>query len=387
MNKGRIEILTGTHAVNDLYQGLVPALLPLMMSERGYSYTAATGLVLAANGISSAAQPVFGIYADRRPRAWLIPLGFLVAALGLVLAVQSADYRVTWLAIALSGLGIALYHPPATVAARAAGVLSQRAMSIFAVGGTAGAACAPLLASLLVEQGLIMRMCLLAAPALVMAVIWLAAASPSPTADLLPNQPTMSSGDCVGNDWHAFALLVAIIVLWSIPYVAVMSTLALHVTRDLGATPVLGAAALTAFTLGDAAGTLFGGWLADSKGRLVAVRSGYLMMVPSLAGLIWAPSPQIAIVCAGLFGTAMFIPFSAKVTLAQDQLPQSPAMASGIALGLALSAGGLASPAFGLIADAWGLGVLLGTALAVIVLAGAMSLLLQDRWRIRDGDR
>jgi MFS transporter, FSR family, fosmidomycin resistance protein len=48
MNKGRLGLLTGTHAVNDLYQGLVPALLPLMVLERGYSYTAVSGLMLAA---------------------------------------------------------------------------------------------------------------------------------------------------------------------------------------------------------------------------------------------------------------------------------------------------------------------------------------------------
>lgn len=143
MNRARLGLLTGTHAINDLYQGLVPALLPFMVLERGYSYTEASGLMLAATGLSSMVQPLFGLYADRSPRPWMVPAGFVVAALGLALVGMSPDYWVSWLAAVLCGLGIAAYHPSATVAARMAGGSSQKAMSVFSVGGTAGASFAP----------------------------------------------------------------------------------------------------------------------------------------------------------------------------------------------------------------------------------------------------
>ncbi len=80
MNRKRLGLLTGTHSVNDLYQGLIPALLPFMVLERGYSYTAVSGLILAATGLSSVVQPLFGLYADKHPRNWLIPAGFMPAA-------------------------------------------------------------------------------------------------------------------------------------------------------------------------------------------------------------------------------------------------------------------------------------------------------------------
>ena len=35
-------LLTVSHVVDDLYQGAVPALLPFLVLERGYSYAAAT---------------------------------------------------------------------------------------------------------------------------------------------------------------------------------------------------------------------------------------------------------------------------------------------------------------------------------------------------------
>lgn len=377
MNKYRLGILTGSHAVNDLYQGMVPALLPLLMLERGYTYTQATGLVLAANGISSIVQPVFGVYSDGRNRSWLVPMGFLLAALGVVLAIQGTNYSVTWLAIALSGVGIAAYHPPATVAARAAGGTSQTAISIFSVGGTLGAACAPLLVSVVADKPIDSRMALLAAPALAMAAIWFfsnRSAEAETLTMLARNGATIERQ----NNWKDFSFLVAIIVLWSIPYVAVMSTISLHFIRSLGAPQSYGATALTVFLVGDALGTLIGGWLADARGRIATIRIGYILMLPSLAGIVWAPSPSVAIICCAVFGMAMFIPFASKVTIAQDLLPKSPATASGIALGLALSAGGLASPFLGMIADDWGLVTMLASALIILGAAGLLAFWLRD---------
>ncbi|WP_295987178.1 MFS transporter, partial [uncultured Variovorax sp.] len=328
MNKRRLGLLTGTHAVNDLYQGLVPALLPFMVLERGYSYTAVSGLMLAATGLSSVVQPLFGLYADRHPRSWLVPTGFLVAALGVVLAGLSQSYLLTWIAMALCGLGIAAYHPPATVAARAAGGGSQKAMSVFSVGGTIGASFAPVLAATAVGGGSLSRSYLLGVPALAMGLVWFVVNTRRGAASGSAAAAARKAGDHLikpHNDWRAFGLLVATIVGWSIPYVTVMSMLSLRITRDLHGSAFQGAAALTAFTAAGAVGTLLGGWLGDRIGRMGTIRAGYLFALPSLAGIVLAPSAGWALACTGLFGLCMFLPFAAQVTLAQDYLPRNPA--------------------------------------------------------------
>jgi FSR family fosmidomycin resistance protein-like MFS transporter len=383
MNKRRLGLLTGTHAVNDLYQGLVPALLPFMVLERGYSYTAVAGLMLAATGLSSVVQPLFGLYADRHPRSWLVPTGFLVAALGVVLAGISQSYLLTWIATALCGLGIAAYHPPATVAARAAGGASQKAMSVFSVGGTIGASFAPVLAATVVGGGSLSRSYLLAVPALAMGVVWVVAntgrnAAAAATAAAAARK---AAGAVLKphNDWRAFSLLVLTIVGWSIPYVTVLSMLSLRITRDLHGTAFQGAAALTSFTAAGAVGTLLGGWLGDRIGRMGTIRAGYLLALPSLAGLVLAPSAGWALACTALLGMCMFLPFAAQVTLAQDYLPRNPATASGITLGLALSVGGLVSPLFGMLSDARGLGVTLTAVLCVLCVATVLALRLRNR--------
>ncbi|WP_219217993.1 MFS transporter [Variovorax boronicumulans] len=382
MNKRRLGLLTGTHAVNDLYQGLVPALLPIMVLERGYSYTAAAGLMLAATGLSSVVQPLFGLYADRHPRSWLVPTGFLVAALGVVLAGLSQSYLLTWIAIALCGLGIAAYHPPATVAARAAGGASQKAMSVFSVGGTIGASFAPVLAATVVGGGSLSRSYLLGLPALAMGVVWLVANAGRGAASAATAAAARQARSAVAkprNDWRAFGLLVATIVGWSIPYVTVLSMLSLRITRDLHGTSFQGAAALTAFTAAGAVGTLLGGWLGDRIGRMATIRTGYLLALPALAGLVLAPGAAWAMACTALLGMCMFLPFAAQVTLAQDYLPRNPATASGITLGLALSVGGLASPLFGMLSDARGLGVTLTAVLGVLCIATVLALRMRNR--------
>lgn len=384
MNTRRLGLLTGTHAVNDLYQGLVPALLPFMVLERGYSYTAVSGLMLAATGLSSVVQPLFGLYADRHPRAWLVPVGFLVAALGVVLAGLSQSYLLTWVAVALCGLGIAAYHPPATVAARAAGGASQKAMSVFSVGGTIGASFAPVLAATVVGGGSLSRSYLLGIPAVAMGVVWVAAnARRSAAAQHAATAARAAQARAQvlkpHNDWRAFSLLVATIVGWSIPYVTVLSMLSLRITRDLHGSTFQGAAALTAFTAAGAVGTLAGGWLGDRIGRMGTIRCGYLLALPAMAGLVLASTPGAALACTAWLGMSMFLPFAAQVTLAQDYLPRNPATASGITLGLALSVGGLVSPLFGLLSDARGLGVTLTVVLCVLCVATVLALRLRNR--------
>ncbi|MFI2612656.1 MFS transporter [Kitasatospora sp. NPDC018619] len=382
MKRGRLAFLTGTHIVNDLYQGAVPALLPFLMSHRHYSYTAVSGIALAASGLSSVVQPLFGLLVDRRRCTWLIPAGILTAAAGITGAALAGSYPLTWLCAALAGLGIAAYHPSATNQARAAGGQSQRAMSLFSVGGTLGASLAPALVTLVVGSYGLAGGWLLAVPALVTAALWALRGRwrrPRGRAPVAPPAARPAAASTHRDDWRAFGRLVAATVGWSVPYVTVTSMLALHIQRDLHGSTGLGATALTLLTLAGAAGTLLGGWLGDRHGRLTPIRTGYLLAVPALAAVAFAPSSAVAVTGAVAFGLAMFLPFAPQVTLAQDYLPTRPGTASGLTLGLAMSVGGLAAPLLGRLADAHGLRTALALVLGVLAVALGCALRLRDR--------
>ncbi|MEV4844441.1 MFS transporter [Micromonospora matsumotoense] len=387
MKKGQLGFLTGTHAVNDLYQGAIPAMLPFLMSERHYSYAAVSGLAFAASGVSSLLQPLFGVLSDRKPRSWLVPIGFVTAALGVVAAGLSGSYLTTWLCVALAGTGIAAYHPPATSQARAAGGSSQRAMSVFSVGGTIGGAAAPSLVTLVIGSAGFDASYLLAIPALAMAVSW-ALKGPwmrwrgyleAPALATGTSARSAADGTPRTDDWRSFGRLAAVIIGWSIPFVTVTSLVSLHAQRDLGQSATAGAVVLTSFTAAGAVGTLLGGWVGDRYGRMTSVRVGYLAALPALFGVAWAPTFPVLVLSATLFGAAMFLPFAAQVTLAQDYLPHRPGTASGLTLGLAMAAGGLCSPAFGWLADSSGLRATFYALLLAFIAPVVLALRLPDR--------
>src|SRR5207247_5572420 len=71
------------HMIVDVNQGSLAALLPLLKSTLALSYTATGGIVLVTSVASSLIQPVFGYFADRTARRWLLPLSVLLSTIGL----------------------------------------------------------------------------------------------------------------------------------------------------------------------------------------------------------------------------------------------------------------------------------------------------------------
>jgi MFS transporter, FSR family, fosmidomycin resistance protein len=387
-----LALLAATHAVDDLYQGAVPALLPFLAIERHYTYAGLTGITLAATFLASAVQPAFGVLTDRRRLGWLTAAGLLVAGLGLGLSGLGDSYLITWLAVAVSGVGVAAYHPETTRTARGIAGDSTQAMSWFSVGGTGGIALAPLVVTpVLLVTGL-RGTPLLALPAVLTATLlairrpWRraqAAGRPRPEQRAASGQGggpgAAPGGEALRprrDDWRSFARLTAVVSARSMAYFGVASLLALFVIRRFHEPTTVGSAALTAFLAAGTAGLLAGGWLADRWRRLATVRLGYTFSIPAILLLAMAPDVAVVFCAAVALGLTLFLPFAVQVTLGQDYLPNRIGTASGVTLGLALSIGGLATPLFGLLADSRGLTVTLATLAALpavsLVLAGRL---------------
>jgi MFS transporter, FSR family, fosmidomycin resistance protein len=378
-----LALLGATHAIDDLYQGAVPALLPFLAIERHYTYAGLTGLTLAATFLSSAIQPAFGVLTDRRRVGWLIAAGLFVAGLGVGLSGLGDSYLITWLAICVSGIGVAAYHPEATRTARGVAGDSTQAMSWFSVGGNIGIALGPVLVTpVLLITGL-RGTPLLAIPAAAMAVL-LAIRRPWRRAQAAAaGRP--GRGDAASktdrprhDDWRSFARLTAVVVTRSIAYFGIASLLALFVIRRFHEPTAVGAAALTAFVAAGAVGSLTGGWLADRWQRLATMRLGYALAIPAMLLVAAAPNVFVAFAAAIAAGLFLYLPFAIQVTLGQDYLPNRIGTASGVTLGLAMSIGGLAAPLFGWLADSQ------GPAVTLAVLAGLPLLSLALAGRLRD---
>src|SRR5829696_636218 len=108
LDRRALGVLGAGHLCIDLCQGAVPALLPFLASERGYSYAALGALVLFSTIGSSIVQPLFGILSDRVARPWLMPAGLATAGTGIALAGVAPSYGLLAAAVVVSGLGVAM---------------------------------------------------------------------------------------------------------------------------------------------------------------------------------------------------------------------------------------------------------------------------------------
>lgn len=185
------------------------------------------------------------------------------------------------------------------------------------------------------------------------------------------------------DDWRGFGRLTVVVVLRSIAYFGLASLLALFAIRHFHTSAGAGSAVLTVFIGSGVIGTLSGGWLADHWQRVGVLRLGYGLAAVAL--LLLAAAPDVAVLFAVAFvaGIVLFAPFAVQVTLGQDFLPNRIGVASGVTLGLATSAGGVAAPLFGLLADTYGLPAALGTIAVFPAVSCALTFLLRDPWRSR----
>lgn len=360
------------HAVDDFYQGLVPASIPFFVLERGYGYLAASGLVLAATLGSSLPQPFLGFLVDRWRLLWLAPAGLLLAGIGAGAAGQAPNYLLVWTLLLISGIGIAAFHPAAGRDARRDAGNSATAMSVFAAGGSVGFFLAPALVTPALLAFGVGATALFVPPAVVTAfVLWRHQVRQAASAACAP----VSMGQ---DRWSPFLVLTAVAVVRSVVFAALITFLALYWVEQLRSTPALGGAALTALLVGGVAGTLVGGRLADRIGAVRVVRIGSAAAVPALIALRGVPNPLPGLLCAALAGMAVNVPFAVLVRLGQDYLPSRPGTAAGVTLGLAVSAGGLLLPAFGALADRLGPQAVLTVLCAVPLVAALLGLLLPE---------
>jgi FSR family fosmidomycin resistance protein-like MFS transporter len=343
-----ITLLSIGHACVDVYQGAVAALIPFFMVERAYTYAAASGIVLAASLFSSVAQPLFGLFSDRRTVPWLLPASTVVGGVGIALSGVSGSYPLTLLFVAVSGTGVAAYQPAAALVARLACTGTPAAMGWFSLGGNLGFAAAPLMVAAVVSTGGLRLSPLLVVPALAGSVLCLPVLRALDTTTRLRSGSTMLAGN---DDKASFVKLTLAVACRSIVFVGLSAFISIYAQERTSGGTSAGTAALFVLYLGGAAGTVLGGRLAGRWDRVAVVRRSYAITVIAVAGTVLVPGPTFFLFVA-LTSAGLYIPFSLQVTLAQDYLPSRVGAASGITLGLAVSVGGLVSPLIGKVADA-----------------------------------
>jgi MFS transporter, FSR family, fosmidomycin resistance protein len=353
-----LRLITVAHMMNDLNQGVLPAMIPLLVANRHLSLATAATLVLAANLLGSVVQLGFGYLSDKRSSAWVIPAALMVATGGTALIGLAPTFPVMVLGAMLSGFGVAAFHPEASRFSNYfAGAKRASGMSLFTVGGYLGFAFGPLVATPLMLLFGLPGVALLLVPAAIFSTLIVRELPRFHEVRSTHHRARRARGG--NDDWRGFSVMSIVVALRSTTFLAAVAFTPIFAMRVAHVNAFTASVVLFLLLLGGALGTMIGGRLADriDRRRVVSLSLACTAVTGALIALTGAsPFPFVALlVLAPLFGISLGLSAGVLVVVGQEYLPKHIGIASGMTLGLANTIGGIAAPAFGRIGDLHGL--------------------------------
>lgn len=372
MNRDAVWSICGSHFLNDLSTtGLVPALTQLYKPMFHLNYTEISLIVLVSYITSSVAQPLFGAWADRHPRAWMLPLGLFLSTLGITLTGIAPSYGVLLLMVAVSGLGSGAFHPEASrVAHLAAGRTKGLAQAIFQVGGNGGQAIGPLIVSLFIlSAGIHSILWMFVGVALgLLFTLRLYPWYKASLRDYEKARKTIEGENRIG----AVVLLVIVIVLRSWCQIGIAQFMPFYYAHKFGMSYQLSDALMFIFLGAGALGTFIGGALADRMPKQRILLLSMLCSIPFGFGLPFLHGAW-AVVALLPFGFFILSSFAVTVVYMQMLLPRNVSLASGLTIGFGVGAGGIGATFFGVLADHVGLTSVLYILMVVPIVGAILS--------------
>lgn len=348
-----IGLLALGHLVIDVNQGALSAVLPFVKTAHGLSYAQVGTLVFMSMVTSSIVQPVFGYFADRTARRWLLPAALVLSGAGVAMTGVASGYQGLLVLIVVMGLGVAAYHPEGyRTATGVAGDRKATALSWFSLGGNIGYASGPLIAALLITTFGLGGTLGMLVPSVIMA---LAIITMLPAMSRAAARQSAAEGAASGVTMpKAMTLLVGIGSLRSWSSMGFATFVPFYYVDHLKADPSMVGAVLFVFLGAGALGTVMAGPLADRWGARAYLRWAFLAVMPFGALFLVVDEPWLRLLMLALFGALLTSTFSVSVVLGQAYLPRNAGMASGLMVGLAMGTGGVAVIVLGWLADRWG---------------------------------
>lgn len=372
---GGVALAVGAaHFLNDGYASFLHPLLPRVMENLSLSIAKAASLVMALALGAALLQPVAGYLADRYGRKRLVIAGPLMSGVFLSLMGFAPTFGTLIFMLVLGGMGSALFHPPAAaMSARISeGQGSGVRLSLFSFGGTMGFAFGPMIAVGLVAFGGMRGLWIAMVPALLVAVVLSRVLPPDRLRTDATSPPSMK--ELVRGLRGPLGTLFAISALAAFVQ-RVFVTMSPIVAAHAGVSEAMGALTLSVYFGAQGAGTLVGGVLTDRVDRVRLLAGITAAAVPVHMMAFWVPAGSgWALFFAAGSGFLYMALLPPLVVMAQEVVPGSAAVGSGIVMGLAWAAGTVGVLGTGVLGDMIGArdaalvsipALFLGTALAL----------------------
>lgn len=375
------------HMLNDIMQSLLAAIYPMLKDDFALDYWQIGLLTMAFQVTASLLQPAVGIFTDRKPLPWSLPIGMGSTFCGLILLAFAPNYPMLLAGASLIGIGSAIFHPEASRVARmASGGRFGLAQSLFQVGGNFGTAIGPLLAAFIVVplgRPSVAAFCILAM--IGMAVLgyvsrWYAGVlqaskgrKPMDTALPLPRNRVIL----------ALVVLAFLTFTKNIYMASISSYYTFYLIETFSLTTQESQMMLFLFLGAVAAGTILGGPFGDRFGTLTVIWISILGVLPFTLALPFADLFWTGVLTV-IIGVLIASAFPAIVVTAQELVPGRVGMIAGIFFGFAFGMGGISAAVLGILADQHGIRMVY-LICAWLPAMGVLTVFLPSRRALRGG--
>ena len=348
------------HVLTDSMASLLPSIYPMFKSLLHLTYGQIGLLALTVQLTSSLLQPIVGLYTDRHPKPFSLPIGLGSTLVGLLLLSVASSFRGIVFAAALMGLGSSVFHPESSRVARlASGGRYGLAQSMFQVGGNIGFAGGPLLVAFVVlsrGQASIAWFSFIALAAIILLIpvgFWYR----SHLTHTANNGPIHAVQSPVSPKKVRISVTILVALIFSKYFYlsSINNYLIFYLISKFHVSLRDAQIHLFLFMASVAVGTFVGGPIGDRVGRKYVIWVSILGVLPFTlllphANLFWTTILTVII------GLVLASAFSAIIVYAQELVPGKVGMISGLFFGLAFGMGGLGAALLGWLADLTSIG-------------------------------
>ncbi len=358
-NFGVLAMISTAHMINDTMQSLILAIYPILKGEFSLSFGQIGLITLTYQLTASLLQPLVGLYTDRHPVRYSLPIGMGFTLVGLLMLGFAPSFGFVLLAAALVGTGSSVFHPESSRVARmASGGQHGLAQSLFQVGGNTGSALGPLVAAAVIvpygqrSVAWFALAALLGIGLLAQVSRWYAIKRLAAAAKGAAKAPasTLPRNTVIG----AISVLLLLIFSKYFYIASISSFYTFYLIGKFGLSVQSAQMHLFAFLAASAAGTLIGGPIGDRIGRKPVIWGSILGVAPFALALPYV-GLEFATALTIVIGFVLSSAFSAILVYAQELIPGKVGTVSGLFFGFAFGMGGLGAAALGLLADSNGI--------------------------------
>ena len=375
-----VSIMSLSHFTSDFFCNVLPIMLPILAARYGISYSQSAALFMVFSVSTNFLQPPIGIWADKKPVNYLMPLSILTGAFFASIVGWSPNIYVLIFIILLSGICSSAFHP---ISAGIVHDISPKrhqtfATSIYIAGGNLGFAIAPLIIAAFIEQFTDKNLPFLFLFALIVTLmVYKQRLFVTPPRNENSSEPQINLKSIIKS--KQFIFLNTSIALRSWCYCALVVFLPLLLTAH-GYSTVESGLALMCLLVGTVFGGLATGGLSDKYGLRTLIVSTYVLTIAALGFFLWRLDISfISMVALFLAGAGMYGSTPAAIVWAQRLLPRNAAFAASMMLGFTFGMGYVESVITGFVGDLFGLRIgLIATIFPALVLAIIIILALKE---------